>query len=848
MHKLRALCLISVLFAAFICAGILSSCSEETEIERLGAARLTPSVAVDPSIVNCDGKMFNLSELVPQPDDLGFSLIADDGRYAHTWSSIADYPVTEPLRPGAYTAVAFYGSEYNEGFDTPNFYGFQHINLASGDAKDITITASLASAMVKLNVGDNLKSGFSDCGILLHSEGFSYLRYSAKELRPAFIHPGNVNIAVSVITASGEAATIEIAENYPMKARHLYEIELSGDNGDEPTITVTVNGTEAGSVRITRALLQAPALTVTPYGLNGNGELNISEGDSPDQALGFNISQADATSLVLTTIDGSLTDDRWPAQIDLADADDTQLSALESKGLRLTRNSSGAITAVDLTDVVKHLRYRQGQSSSQFILMARSATGKMSEPASVHINLEPVEIAVKSVSDIIIGVNAAEIIVISHNGDIENNIVVEANTGTVSGQASWNECPITNIEKRGESEYAVRFSAPEGTIAQLPVRVIYCGNVMAETTVKRVAPDFSFEVDAYALSAVIKINAAGNEIRDLICSLIKIYVDGKQTTVGKREGDEGYCMVGSLQPSHTYTIKATLLDNPSADDFTKEVTFSTESTLSIKNSDFEDHGDGVRFKNLPSGGRYSQSIVDIFNQQNFTTYQLDVPRNWANTNAKTFCTEARNLNTWYLNPSVFSDIDNVANFVSVVLQSVAWDLDGEKIPDYRQQQNQFIAYNPNVPFIRRRAAGKVFLGSYEFNPATGQETYMEGINFGSRPVAVNGNYHFSPCSADLSDAGLVKVEVLGIVNGQETVIASSSKELPAALTFTAFTVPLTYNYFGVKATKLKIMLSSSRHIGSIEYESQHIQTSPDPVTATSLGGKLWIEDLSLSYY
>lgn len=847
MCTLRHLHFAIAFLAAIVGAGVLTSCSEETEIERLGAARMTPTVTVDPSIVNYDGQTFSLSELVPHPADMGFSLIADDGRYTHTWQSITEYPASEPLRPGAYTAVAFYGSEYNEGFDTPNFYGFKRVNLASGDSQDVEITATLASSMVKLNVSENLTSRFAACGVMLHSEGFSYLKYSSDESRPAFIHPGLVNIAVSVTATTGEEATIEIDDHYPMEARHLYDITLDSDAEVEPTVTVTVNGRKAGSVHITRALLQAPAPAVSTFGFGPEGELSISEGDTPENPVGFNISEADATSLVLTTIDGSLTDAGWPAQIDLARADATQLSALEAKGLRLTRNQSGAITAVDLTAVVSGMRYREGQPQSQFILMGRSATGKLSEPASARITVKPVEISVKSVSDIIIGVNAAEIIVISRNGDIDKNLTVEALTAT-SGGDTWTQCPVTNIEKRGEGEYAVRFSAPEGTLAQLPVRVIYCGNVMAKTTIKRVSPEFTFDVDAYALSAVIKINAATPELRDLICSLIKVYVDGKPTTAAKHEGDDGYCLIGSLQPSHTYTVKATLLDNPSENDFTKEVTFSTEATSSIRNSDFEDHGDGVRYTNLPSGGRYSQSIIDIFNQQNFTTYKLDIPRHWANTNAKTFCTAATNLNTWYLAPSVFSEIDNVANYVSVVLQSVAWDLNGQNIPDYRQQQNQFIAYNPNVPFISHRAAGKVFLGSYEFNPATGQEVYTEGIKFGSRPVAVNGNYHFSPCSADLSDAGLVIVEVLGTVNGKETVIASSRKELPGALTFTAFTVPLTYNYFGVKATKLKIMLSSSRHVGTIEYESQHIQTSPDPVTATSIGGKLWVEDLSLSYY
>ncbi|MDE6487893.1 MAG: PCMD domain-containing protein, partial [Paramuribaculum sp.] len=213
----------------------------------------------------------------------------------------------------------------------------------------------------------------------------------------------------------------------------------------------------------------------------------------------------------------------------------------------------------------------------------------------------------------------------------------------------------------------------------------------------------------------------------------------------------------------------------------------------------------------------------------------------------TFCSAASNYNTWFVNPSVMSEVDNVEGYFAIKLQSVSWDINGEKIEDYRQKAGQFIRYNPNVPAIRHNAAGKLFLGQYAFDPATESETYTEGIAFSSRPIALNGTYCFTPCSNDLFDKGTISIEILGNLNGAEISLARNQILLSPALTYTAFSIPLTYEYFGVKATKIKIMLSSSQHNGSIEYETANIKTTPDPVTATATGGVLRVQDITLSY-
>lgn len=820
-----------------------TSCSEDTIVERSGAATLRPTVTVDPSLITGSSTLRAVTS-APSAEEMAFTLSADDGKYDHTWASVNDYPLNELLQPGIYTATASYGSENDEGIGRPYFSGSQKLNLQSGAEAECNITATLISALFQTEIPDNLTSSFTEACVTYHSEGHSYIRVTPDEVRAAYLHPGKTDIIMNLTDATGNEANIRVSTIDPTESRHLYDVRLESDGLAEPTVTIFVNGKETGKKTITEKLMKEEAPAITPQGFASGTPVNLPEGTNPTEALSFSISDTPCSSLILTTMAPSLTEKGWPAQIDLANASEDELRALETQGLAVSRHASGEIKSIDLSRTAALLRYSKGNSVARFILAAEGTNGKLSEPCELQINLQPVEISVVSASDIMIGVNAAEITVLSRSGDLKENLVIEAR----NDNETWQSCRIDAIEPRNDGEYAIRFTAPEGSTEKVDVRIIYCGNVLTETSMKRTAPKFNLAADAFAMSATLKITSENEKMIPLITSLARIYVNGEQAISLRRVPESGTIYVGNLSPKQPYTLTATMFDKPTAENMTAPVEIRTENTAGLQNSDFEDHATAIKYDNLPQGGLYSQSIIDIFNRQNYTSFKLDAPSYWTTVNAKTFCTQSTNPNTWYMAPSAYSEVDNVEGYFAVKLQSVAWDNTGEQITPYRQKPDSYLAYNPNIPNIKYRAAGKVFLGGYSFNPETLEENYYEGIEFTSRPAAVNGNYHFTPSPTDLNDCAKVTVEVCGIIDGQEKAIASNSMELPAALTYTAFTVPLSYKYFGVKATRLKIMLSSSKYTGTIEYESSKIKTYSDPEKATSIGGQLWVEDLQLSYF
>jgi len=822
----------------------LWSCTEETVVVITGSARINPMIVVDPTIISPDGSQIDISDAAPAESDMNFTLQADDGRYTHTWTSVGDYPKGELLRPGDYSAYATSGSPTSEGFDSPYFAGRTRLHLTEGTETDVVINAYLCSTLVHVTFDAQLTDRFASVGAMFHSDGYSYLRYASDETRNLFIHPGDISVSLDVTTADGQSACIEIASIPETAARTLYEVKLLSDGADEPTVTAQINGHDAGSVHITRELLTAPAPQITCSGFTSGTPLIIAEGNTSENEVIMNISNSPAAKLTLTSLASSLLQKGWPGQIDLASATPAELETLTRLGLELQRDAHGNITSVNLSKVIPALRTDATGNKSSFYLMATSANGKQSQSVTLSVNITPVEISVVNVSNILIGTNIGEIVLLSHSAALKENLGIEM----LDSSGHWTPCTIDSIIPRGTNEYAVTYRTAATNAATAKVRIIYCGETVHEVEAKRVAPHYDVDVDAFAMTATLRISADDTTLTGLITELINVYVNGTQTFVGDRYPDEGLLSIGDLQPDKKYSITTSLVSDPTDNDLTTPVTIVTESTLQVRNSNFEDHDNGVKYNNMPCGGRYSQSIIDVFNCQNFTNFNFSQPRNWANTNAKTFCTGATRHNTWYMEPSVMSEVDNVEGYAAAKLQTVAWDTDGEPIPDYRQKPDQFLNYNPNVPMIKYRAAGKLFLGKYSFDPKTLTETYTEGIEFSSRPVAINGMYYFTPCAADITDRGKITVDIIGkSTGGMEISLASATGYLPPALSYTAFSIPLTYNIFGIKATKLKIMISSSMHTGSIEKESASIITSPDAKAANSIGGTLWIQDLSLSY-
>lgn len=831
----------------------LSSCSDSSGSIDTGAGYIVPYITVQPEVITAvDAPEQTILTDIPDEEMLSLRITDQSGNYTHTWNPITTYSPSEPLHPGTYTVEAFYGDINNEGFDEPYFYGQSTVEVTHNQTSETSLLCSLANTLIEVTTNDSFRNFFKDYIIMLHSEGGNYISIRSGEKRTAYLKSGNISIGLDLTMPDGKRLMFNPASIQNALPRYFYNLSFGltlSDNGT-PQLSISFDEKTAADdvlISLTKEFIDIKGPTLTPIGFSSDSILHLSEGNIPDNPLQIAASSLGAPlkNLNLTTLSSSLIARGWPEEVNLLSMDEATGAILSELGLQITdlntlRSVGGVI---DFTQIAAHLRYDEQSPENRFILEAIDEDSKISSPLCLRIMTEPVDLRVISLSNAVIGINEAEAIIEAPSARLEDNMEIQLINELTN---TWESADIISISEIGASKYAVRFAVPDGT-TNLKWRILYCGSIRDEQTLKRVAPNFAMEYDAYAMKIAFKVNAQDSRLTSIVSSHLRVYAGKQLVPPIERDTEKGIVVIGGLEPGTNYTFRFTLSDDPSEADFTAPISIRTERTSNVPNGSFEDITLSIDYKDMLSGGRYSQDYIEIFNMQNRSTFALSTPKEWANTNVKTFCKDASNHNTWYLEPSVYTVNQSADQAYGVKLTSVAWDIAGEEIPDYLQESVPFVKYSRNVPHISYRAAGKLFLGKYRFDPTTLTETYDEGVAINSRPSALNGYYAYRPGENSQSDKGLVNVEVIGKVGSEEVTIARSTALLNPVHTFTAFSVPITYERFGVKASKIKILFSSSADTGSIEYETQHISTTPSLPTSTSTGSELLIDNLTFSY-
>ncbi len=820
---------------------VASACSGSYNGTRLGAGMIAPVLTVDPDVAADQAADIVISP-VPSVDELSLT-ISTDG-YSHTWERFDEYDPAEPLLPGNYTVRAFYGTELDEGFECPAFAGEAAAEVTDGATATPEIVCTLINTMLRVEFAPSFTEYFSDAAVTFRSAGGGFVTYRPGETRQAYLRAGDIDISISLTLPDGQTADFIATTIRGAAAGRCYTATMSMDQTDGvPTVILSFDeriSTDDLRIALTPDFLAATPPTAECTGFINGTPLHIDEGLLPDQPLTVKASGIAGGRLELTVNSPTLLQAGWQRETDLLSAPETLLSLMRSMGLKL--NINGGIAEVDFTDVLPNLREENGDDRTSFSMRAISRAGKVSEPAILTIDLGTVDIELIAVTPVTVGIDEASLTVRCPNSEATDNLAVQIQ----QSDGSWSDVNLTAVEPLEiEGDYALRFRVPEGT-DNIRIRLLYCGSVKAETTIGRRPPHFAILADAFALRAVIRITDADPELLPVITRLCEIYAGSDRMLQLDRDEQEGIITVTGLDAATSYTLRGTVMQQPTDDQFTEPVQITTEAAAELPNGDFEEITKGIEYDRMPSGGRYSPDIVEIFNRQNFTDFNTQEPKGWANVNTKTFCTAATRHNTWYMAPSAQTTTDVYSGAYAVRIDDVAWDTDGPAIPDYVQPAPPYVDYSRNIPQIAHKAVGKLFLGSYSFSADGLAETYTEGIPFNSRPTALNGFYKYLPASPAPA-RGTAIIEVIGIVDGAETVIASGKTSLGTATSYTAFSIPLTYSRFGVKATRIKVMLAASANIGDIGYETANTVTVDDPATATSRGASLWLDALSLSY-
>lgn len=313
------------------------------------------------------------------------------------------------------------------------------------------------------------------------------------------------------------------------------------------------------------------------------------------------------------------------------------------------------------------------------------------------------------------------------------------------------------------------------------------------------------------------------------------------TWIPSETTEDGKIIIKGLTPATPYTIRsrfgAVYSENTSQ--------LTTENAAEVPNGDFEELTETINMT-INQGGRFRETYIGKW-QTLEVHYNVSEPNGWSSVNAKTCNVAASNLNSWFVVPSTFNSSEVIAGNNAMTLRNVAWDLNGTTPEDYTQTWGSLEGdiYNHNTPSsIANRSAGKLFLGTYSYT--NGTEIYNEGIDFGSRPISLNGYYKYIQDSNDTNETGTITVSILN----NSDIIGTGYLNLSTVSDYTTFKVPIVYTNNSLKATQLKIMITSSNHASyRQEEENSSIKTSiyNGRNESVSRGATLTIDNLTFSY-
>lgn len=794
--------------------------------------------------------------------DLTITLRSADGKVDKTFNSIDDFDVKTRYAAGAYTMQATFGDPASEGFESPYYFGTASFTVLESRTTDVTLTASLANAMVSVTATDAFKETFGNFTTTVHSNGGVYTDVAAYETRPVYVKPGTVTLTGNV-TVSGKELTLALGE-FTAKAKTHYHVTLdaAGSSGSLELAVKFDDSTQFEDITITLSdeMINAPAPTLTLRGADDSATVNAVEGCRPADDVRFDVvAHAGLRSLTLTTTNApSLLAAGWPAEVDLAAAS-AEKTLMEGMGLRTpgTAASGSTYASVVLTDVISAI----ADNGATFTLVANDRYGKASAPHSVSIGLIPLTMTLSGNQQIDYG-DKTVTLTFDYNGDKVSDITFEMCEGE-SGQ--WKTIAPVSVTRKADGRYEVVLPITPSA-ADLRFRAVKGTVTSAIVTVTRDVPTFVPTVnpgDVWATSAIVSLDIDG--FSDAVTLFYSTDGGKNYSPLAVKADSDGKFTLASLTPATTYSVKATMGYAPTAAD--KAATFTTEAATGVPNGDFETLAQTLKLE-LTQGGTWT---ITAGGTKRTTTASITVnePTGWASTNAKTAWSGSSNVNTWYVVPSVYnttlswvthqptakvgfigqtgydatpdvySNLSAASGSNAMVIRNVAWDSNGAAIANDSKTGNTDYSnyYCSKQPSISRRSAGMLFLGSYSYDGT--KETMNQGVDFGSRPLALTGQFKYVRDAGDANENGVVTIELLAGNN----VIGSASLELPATDSFTTFTLPVKYAIKDKKATSLRILFSSSNRAESAIKTTNYC----NKLECVSRGAALTIDNLKFTY-
>lgn len=893
--KLLHQCL--VLGTVALCA---VSCSQDAPWSSVSGdeGKISLKLATDFSVKTFTRADDTESPVKPDGESFRIKLENSDGSYVKEWESLAKFNDEEGFPKGTYTVTASYGSETEQGFANPHYVGTEQVTVIPDEVSNHSIIATLANSMVSVRYTDGFLKHFSNFSASLRSEGIADLVVFAKsEDRPAYVKPGTVTVNFNISNEDGREITVSPATFEAVPRRHyivtadVAESEAHGMSVLKVIFDEEVD-VEAQEIVLSEALFDTTPPEVTLKGCNSGDVINTYESVSIEVNPEFHIIAfggiAEAKFMVETANGGVEPD--FSSEVDLANTDEITQQLVEQSGLKCyglfkkpgVESDGNQMAVINLKDFIEKLK----PGEYKFSVEIKDGLGRRWEsetPLSISAKVETINYIIEPDEAFVpkfLDKEVAVLVSTNYAGAKDKfTFMVENEDGTM------HPAPIESTEtvQSTDSNYPnkFRFILKTGAIDDMDWDVTVSYPNKNDQTVKLypTPPDYKIEYDSFATKVMFKLIPENPDQLNKLVDVVRFYrPDGSAidspvitrdvntgifTLWGSGKDDNGNII--SLEPGTEYNdVILSFGSSPSA--HSDVLSFTTEGAPQVPNGDFEDLVETIN-TTINQGGRWTNSNT-VFSPYYQTTLSMKVsePKYWLSSNSLTCNMQAKNLNSWFVIPSVYntslkwesnqpeakamgigqSKHTTVANIYSnntdvpsgknaMVVRNVAWDNNGATPADNKQTGNTDFSnyYCSNTPSsIANRSKGHLYLG----------EGASAGITFNGRPEVLKGYYKYLADAQDPDEKGVVAVKIL---SGNE-VIATGTIELKAINEYTEFKVPLTYvsDIFNRKATSLQIDIYSSNNKEDASIKTTNYCNKEE---CCSRGASLFVDDLKFDY-
>lgn len=230
---------------ASLLALTLSACSKEVDkSDEKGEGRVSISCVVATTV---DDTRANISCTTPSAEDFTLTINGTSHTYEAVYDGVAAFNEDGYLYSGSYLATVSAGDIAEEGYDKAAFAGSASFTVEARQNTEVEVTATIANALVKVEVTDAFKTYFpGGYNLMLRTAaGNEFDVTEQSEL--LFIAPGEFTIFGSATKqpnqSGSEGVTVALPEyvNSNAMAQTLYTVKFDVEDAGRAQLTITLN-------------------------------------------------------------------------------------------------------------------------------------------------------------------------------------------------------------------------------------------------------------------------------------------------------------------------------------------------------------------------------------------------------------------------------------------------------------------------------------------------------------------------------------------------------------------------------------------------------------------------------